>query len=206
MLKLIIFDCDGVMFDSRIANQEYYNHLLAHFSRPPMDDEELDFVHMNNVSASISHIFRHYPDQAIEKVTAYRNSIDYSIFFEFMNMEEDLIEFLEVAKQRYDLAISTNRTNTMTPLLKAFNLEGYFGKVMTAENARRPKPAPDALYEILEHYECKADEAIYIGDSIIDQQHTSACNMPLIAFKNPDLEAEFHVTRFMDILELPPLQ
>ncbi len=94
----------------------------------------------------------------------------------------------------------------MTPLLKAFNLEGYFGKVMTAENARRPKPAPDALYEILEHYECKADEAIYIGDSIIDQQHTSACNMPLIAFKNPDLEAEFHVTRFMDILELPPLQ
>ncbi len=206
MLKLIIFDCDGVMFDSRIANQEYYNHLLAHFSRPLMDDEELDFVHMNNVNASISHIFRHYPDQDIEKVTAYRNSIDYSLFFEFMNMEEDLIEFLEVVKQKYDLAISTNRTNTMTALLKAFKLEGYFGKVMTAENARRPKPAPDALYEILEHYGCKADEAIYIGDSIIDQQHASACNIPLIAFKNPELEAKYHVTRFMDILELPPLQ
>jgi phosphoglycolate phosphatase len=36
-LRVIIFDCDGVMFDSRQANINFYNHLLARFDQPPMD-------------------------------------------------------------------------------------------------------------------------------------------------------------------------
>jgi phosphoglycolate phosphatase len=204
MLKLIIFDCDGVMFDSRIANREYYNHLLVHFGRPIMDEDELTYVHMHNVRESVLYIFRHFPDQDLAAVDTYRRNLDYTPFFRFMHTEKDLVQFLEFAKKRFNLAISTNRTTTMTPLLKEFNLQGYFGKVMTAENARKPKPAPDALFEILEHFGCQTDEALYIGDSIIDRQHTEAAGMRLIAFKNPTLPAEFHVSSFMEICSLEP--
>ena len=58
MLKLIVFDCDGVMFDSKNANRTYYNFLLNHFGLPEMNEEELDFVHMSSVADSIQHIFR----------------------------------------------------------------------------------------------------------------------------------------------------
>ena len=139
MLKLIIFDCDGVMFDSRGAKREYYNHLLIHFRRPIMDEDELTFVHMHNVRDSIRYIFRRFPDQDMAAVDSYRKDLDYSPFFRFMHTEEDLVQFLEYAKKRYALAISTNRTTTMMPLLKEFNLDGYFGKVMTAENSRDRK-------------------------------------------------------------------
>jgi phosphoglycolate phosphatase len=204
MIKLIVFDCDGVMFDSRLANREYYNHLLVHFGRPVMDEDELDYVHMHNVNMSIRYIFRNYPDQDLTVVENYRRQLDYAPFFRFMRMEEDLLPFLNYAQSRFDLAISTNRTTTMRPLLKEFRLEKYFGKVMTADNARLPKPAPDALVEILEHFNHHPDEAIYIGDSIIDRQHTEAAGMQLIAFKNPRLPAEFHVSSFMEICTLPP--
>jgi phosphoglycolate phosphatase len=206
MLKLIIFDCDGVLFDSKEANRAYYNHLLQAFKRPLMDSAEVDYVHMHNVHESIRHIFRHYPDQDLEALNRYRNSLDYSTFFKYMQMEPDLVEFLEQTRKQYHLAISTNRTNTMEPLLKAYHLEQYFTKVMTAENARRPKPAPDALLEILDFYDCRSEEAIYIGDSIIDQEHSAGCNMRLIAFRNPKLRAEYHVNSFREILDLPPLQ
>lgn len=206
MLKLIIFDCDGVMFDSKFANREYYNQLLAHFQRPPMSPEELEHVHIHNVLDSIRHIFRHYPQQDLTEVNAYRMALDYTPFLSHMRMEPDLIEFLKKTKPRYKLAISTNRTNTMTPILQMFELQDYFDKVMTAENARRPKPAPDALLEILDYCECRTDEAIYIGDSIIDREHTANCGMRLIGFKNPDLAAEYHVTSFMEILGLPPFR
>jgi beta-phosphoglucomutase-like phosphatase (HAD superfamily) len=33
-LKLVIFDCDGVMFDSMEANRKYYNFLLEKFGHP----------------------------------------------------------------------------------------------------------------------------------------------------------------------------
>jgi len=205
-LKLVIFDCDGVMFDSKFANQTYYNHLLQHFGYPNMDDDELEFIHMHNVNDSTIHIFRHYPDQDLQEVDLFRQKIGYAPFLKHMKMEDDLIQFLDICTPRYQLAVSTNRTNTMEAILEIFKLNDYFVKVMTAENAKRPKPAPDALLEILEHCKCEADEAIYIGDSIIDREHSSGCGMRLIAFKNEKLPAEYHVNSFMEILQLPPFQ
>ena len=120
MLKLIIFDCDGVMFDSKFANRQYYNQLLAHFNRPEMTTDEIEHVHIHNVTDSTRHIFRSYPDQDMTAVDAYRKTLDYTPFLNHMRMEPDLIEFLETTKPRYQLAISTNRTNTMIPILEIF--------------------------------------------------------------------------------------
>jgi len=206
MLKLVIFDCDGVMFDSKQCNIEYYNHLLRHFGQPAMNAEEINHVHMHNVMDSVGHIFRHCPELSLSSVHDYRTNLDYTSFLKFMHMEEDLIEFLETIQHSYSLAISTNRTNTMETVLEIYGLEHYFGKVMTASNASRPKPAPDALLEILDFFHCQVDEAIYIGDSIIDEQHARSCGMKLIGFKNPALQADFHVNNFLEILTLPPFQ
>ncbi len=205
MLKLIVFDCDGVMFDSKNSNCHFYNSLLETFGRPPMSGPELDFVHMHNTADSIAHIFRHYPEQDLQEVDRYRRSCDYGPFLALLEMEKDLLPFLNITRPLYHLAISTNRTNTMEPLLKSFDLQHYFDKVMTAENARRPKPAPDALEEILAHFACRPEEAIYIGDSIIDQEHARSCRVPFIAFKNKTLQADYHVSSFLEILGLPPL-
>ncbi len=204
MLKLIVFDCDGVMFNSKKANCMYYNHLLAHFGLPSMSTEEEDYVHMNSVADSVQHIFRHYRNPDLEEVHAFRKSCGYTPFLTYMEMEEDLQEFLQITSSKYHLAISTNRTDTMLPLLKRYRLEEYFGKVVTAATARRPKPAPDGLLEILDFFGCTADEAVFIGDSIIDEQHAASCGVPLIAFKNPDLQAPYHVGGFMEILKLEP--
>lgn len=204
MLKLIVFDCDGVLFDSRQANQEYYNHLLRHFNHPPMDEAELEFVHMHSAADSVSHIFRHYSEHNFDEIDAYRRKLGYDRFLPYMKMEEDLTAFLDRVKNTHHLAISTNRGNTMMPLLKMYTLEKYFTKVVTSETAQRPKPAPEGLVEIMAHFNCTAEETIFIGDSILDRQHSAACNVPLIAFKNEQLDAEYHVSSFMDILTLPP--
>lgn len=205
MLKLIVFDCDGVLFDSKESNRQFYNHLLQNFHRAPMTEEECDFVHIHNTHDAIAHIFRHYPDQDMQEVERFRLSCNYTPFLQQLKMEEDLLHFLNAVHPRYHLAISTNRTNTIEPLLQFFQIRHYFGKIMTAQNARRPKPAPDALEEILAFYHCAPEEGIYIGDSIIDKEHANSCSVAFIAFKNQDLEADYHVSSFLEILSLPPL-
>jgi phosphoglycolate phosphatase len=203
MLKLIVFDCDGVMFDSQKANCMFYNHLLKHFGLAAMDEEEQHFVHIHNVITSVKHIFRHHSQPTLEEVHDYRLSCDYAPYLQYMTMEPDLIAFLQATGKNHHLAISTNRTNTMVPLLKSFKIEKYFEKVVTASTAKRPKPAPDGMLEILEHFGCLPEEAVFIGDSIIDEQHAASCNVPLIAFRNPDLKAHYHVNSFLEILSLP---
>ena len=204
MLKLIVFDCDGVMFDSKNLNKHFYNHLLAHFGYKEMDEEELDFVHIHNVLDSVAHIFRNYPETPVEKVHEYRLSLNYSDFLDYMEMESDLLYFLEQVKNDYKLAISTNRGDTMFTILETYDLKKYFGKVMTSTNAKRPKPAPDGMEEILEHFCVDNSEAIFIGDSRIDQLYAEASGVELIAFKNESLKAKYHVNNFTEILQLKP--
>lgn len=204
MLKLIVFDCDGVLFDSREANRIYYNDLLSAFGQPPMDDRELEFAHSHNVTDSVSHIFRNYPATDLEAVHRHRQSQSYTPYLSHMVMEPDLLEFLNTVKDRYHLAISTNRTTTMKPLLEAYGLTDYFELVVTSMDVDNPKPAPDALLKIFSHFNCSPEETIFIGDSVIDQQHAENAGVDLIAFKNKLLQARYHIDRFMQILELKP--
>jgi len=203
-LKLVVFDCDGVMFDSKNANRVYYNHIRETFGRPAMDEEELEYVHMHHVMDSIRHLFRNYPAD-LERAEAYRQSVDYTPYLQYMLMEPDLLEFLDFLHPGYKTAISTNRTSTMGSVLRIFKLTDRFDKVVTAFDVAHPKPHPEALEQILAHFGYNVDEAVYIGDSMVDREHTAALGMRLIAFKNPALPAEYHVSSFMEITRLPIL-
>ncbi len=204
-LKLVIFDCDGVMFDSKDANRKYYNHLLEKFGYPLMDQQEEDYVHSHNVLDSVSNIFRKYPHE-IDTVHAYRESVDYTPFLKYMLIEPDLKEFLTLLKPQFHTAISTNRSTTMPAVMKMHELDPYFDLVVTSLDVQYPKPHAEALLKILTHFQLSANQAVYIGDSMVDREHTAGVNMRLISFKNPELPADYHVNSFLDILSLPPFQ
>ena len=201
-LRLVIFDCDGVMFDSKDANRIYYNQLLEKFGHPFMDEKEEDYVHSHNVLDSVNYIFRKYPRE-IEEVNQYRISVDYTPFLKYMVIEPDLKEFLGMLKPKFYTAISTNRSNTMPSVMKMHDLESYFDLVVTSLDVEQPKPHTEGLVKILNHFQLSASEAVYIGDSMVDREHTAGVNMRLISFKNPDLPAEYHVNSFFDIPHLP---
>ncbi|MDF1613931.1 HAD family hydrolase [Desulfurivibrio dismutans] len=202
-IKLVVFDCDGVMFDSRGANREYYNRIRAHFGHPPMDEEELEYVHMHRVEDSVRYIFRNFPDD-LPAAASFHRELDYTPFLRYMYMEPDLIQFLDYLRPQRKTAISTNRTTTMPIVLEMFQLAPFFDQVVTAHDVANPKPHPEALEWIMENLGVGPDHTIYIGDSQVDREHTAAAGIPLIAFKNPALNAEYHVASFMEIVKLPP--
>ncbi|MCL1980489.1 MAG: HAD hydrolase-like protein [Proteobacteria bacterium] len=206
MLKLVVFDCDGVMFSSREANRQYYNDLLATFSCPPMNEDELNYVHIHNTHNSVAHIFRNHGHIAPELIEAHRLKLPYAPYLRFMTIEPDLLQFLALIKPSHQTAISTNRTDTMDIILDTFRLRPWFDMVVTALTAPRPKPAPDGLVMILDRLQVQPHEAIYIGDSVIDQEHCAGTGVDLIAFRNRALDARYHVEDFMSIAELPPFQ
>jgi phosphoglycolate phosphatase len=201
-VRVVIFDCDGVMFDSRRANEAYYNHILAHFKRPRMNSDQCEYVHMNTAERSVAHLFR--DDPRLKDALAYWRRTSYLPFIPLMEMEPYLKAFLEYLRPSHITAISTNRSDTMGPVLATYGLEGYFDLVVSCLDVKHPKPDPESLIKILDHFGLSPQEAIYIGDSEIDESAARAAGIPLVAYKNPYISAAYHVNHFKEIEDLLP--
>jgi HAD superfamily hydrolase (TIGR01509 family) len=199
-ISAVIFDCDGVMFDSRQANINFYNHLLDHFGLPAMREESFSYVHMQTADASVRHIFRGTP--YVEQAQAYRLQMDYAPFIKDMIMEPGLKALLKALKSRFGLAVATNRANTIDPVIKSFGLNEYFDLVISSLDVENPKPHPESLFRILEFFQITPRDAIYVGDSAVDEETAKAAGVLFISYKNKDLEADHHVEVLLDIVRL----
>ena len=193
----VIFDCDGVMFDSRQCNINFYNHLLSHFGLPLLRDEQVAYIHMASADESIRSIFRGSP--YLEQALAYRLQMDYTPFIRDMIPEPGLKELLTLLQSRHRLAVATNRSNTIRTVLDSFGLARYFDIVVCSLDVPKPKPHPDSLLKILDFFSIRPDQALYVGDSTVDAETAKAASVPFLAYKNRNLDAAFHVEQLLDI-------
>jgi len=199
-VKAVAFDCDGVMFDTAQANRFYYSHILLHFDRPAVTDEQFTFVHMHTVNESMAYLF---PDETILAAAyEFRKSMDYKQYLGYLTIEPHLVSLLEKLRPQIKTTIATNRTDTMDRLLAEFNLDGYFDLVVTASDVMRPKPHPEALLKILNYFDLEPYQTIYIGDSQVDEMAARSAAMPFVAFRNRKLSADYHIDTLKEFEEL----
>ena len=196
-IQAVVFDCDGVLFDTEVANRIYYGRILQHFGRPDLTDEQFVFVHMHTVAEAIEYLF---PDEKIRyEAHDFRKSMDYQEYLKYLDIEPYLVSLLEKLRPRIKTAIATNRTDTMNRLLAEFNLDGYFDLVVTSSDVERPKPHPDVLLKILNYFKLAPNQTIYVGDSKVDELAAEAARIQLIAYRNRDLESNYHIDTLKDL-------
>ncbi|MBA3013030.1 MAG: HAD family hydrolase [Proteobacteria bacterium] len=198
-IKAVVFDCDGVLFDTALANRKFYDEVLASFGKPELTDVQFVNVHMMTVTMAIEYLF---PGQADHKaVFSSLKQIGYAKFIPYMSMEDGLIRLLTILKNKgFIRAIATNRTNTMEQVLKDYGLESYFEMVVTAADVKNPKPDPEQLLKIMETFHLDPREVIFIGDSEYDLRAARRAGTWFIAFKQEKLEADVFVDAMEDIL------
>ncbi|MBC2717398.1 MAG: HAD-IA family hydrolase [Desulfobacteraceae bacterium] len=196
-IKVLTFDCDGVMFDTEKANKAYYNHLLNYFGRPSITPDQFVYVQMHTVDESIAHLF---PDrQSFEAAQSLRKQTGYDPYLKYMEIEPDLISLLEKYTGRLNIAVATNRTDTMNKVLAVHDIEKYFDLVVTALDVPRPKPHPDPLLRVLEYFHVAPDEMLYVGDSELDDLAAKAAGVPLVAYDNVSLAGDYHITSLKEL-------
>ena len=114
-IRVVAFDCDGVLFDTEAANWAYYNHILAHFGRPSMTADQFAYAHQHTLNESIAHLFG--DTQSIAAVHTYRQQMDYGQFLKYLKIEPHLTPLLRRIRPPINTAIATNRTDTVDRLL-----------------------------------------------------------------------------------------
>ena len=190
-IEVVAFDCDGVLFDTAQANRYYYSHVLQHFGRPVLTEQQFRYVHMHTVHESMAYLF---PDEnTLDAAHEFRKTMDYKKYLSFLTVEPQLVSLLEKLRPQIKTAIATNRTDTMEQLLAEFDLDGYFDLIVTSSDVKQPKPHPEVLLKILAYFDLSPDQVIYIGDSQVDELAARAAQIPLVAYSNRELDAEYHI-------------
>jgi HAD superfamily hydrolase (TIGR01509 family) len=196
-VKVVAFDCDGVLFDTEQSNRAYYNALLSHLGYPDLTAEQFNYVHMHTVDDSLAYLFR--DQESLAQAYAYRKTLDYSEFIKLMVVEPNLIRLLRKIRPQIKTAIATNRTDTVNGLLDEFGLGEFFDLVVSSSDVNLPKPHPDSLLRILQYFHIQPDEAIYVGDSNVDELAANSAGVQLIAFRNPELSSAYHIDSLKEL-------
>ncbi len=194
----IIFDCDGVIINSKEANIKFYNLILEGLGLSKMDKEQEDYVHSHTVSESIKYIV---PQEMVEKAFEIGKGISYTEVIDLIELEDGLIDFLNILKKKgKKCAINTNRTNTMPLILSKYGLESYFDPVVTAWTIKNPKPHPESVFFILKKWGLLPKDVLFIGDSEVDELTAKNVPVDFVAYKNNSLKGLANISNYNSLV------
>jgi phosphoglycolate phosphatase len=203
-IRCVIYDCDGVLFDSLEANTKLYNDLCAMAGRGPLREDEMQYVHTHTVFEALHFIFGKENDlekKALEILK--QKQVDLKNYVGYLKMEPHLFQTLDNLKEKGILrAINTNRTTSMKYIMERYNLWPYFEMVVTALDVENPKPHPESIEKIVQAFQLKKEEAVFVGDSEVDQQTAKSSGIKFIAYKNKEVANDAYINDHLDLLKI----
>jgi HAD superfamily hydrolase (TIGR01509 family) len=198
-MRCVIYDCDGVLFDSLEANSRLYNDLCALGGRAPLREEEIKYVHIHTVYEAVHFIFG--KDEGSEKKAfEILKQVDFREYIVYLKMEPHLLQTLGTLKENGILrVVNTNRTTSMPHVMDRFNLWPFFDMVVTALDVKNPKPHPESIEKILQTFNLKREEVVFVGDSEVDQQAAQSAGIKFVAYKNKEIPSDAFIEDHLEL-------
>jgi len=195
---LIIYDCDGVLIDSREANRAFYNDILAHFGLPLLTEEQLDYVQVSTSGQAVDLLFTDTPWK--DAAQAYQLTLDNEPYIARLRLMPHVRGVLAALRPHCRTAVATNRGRSLSPILEHFHLNGLLDYTVSSYDVAIPKPHPECLFKVLDYFQAPPQAALYIGDAEVDRLVAGRAGVPFCAYQNPGLEACFHLMDHLDLL------
>jgi phosphoglycolate phosphatase len=169
--RLLVFDLDGTLVDSKVDLANAVNVALESFDLPPLPHPMIYSYVGDGASMLIRRALpREKADllpEVLDRFLAYyrRHLLDTTRAY------PGVVAALRKWAGIYRMAVLTNKGVAMTKeTLSGLSLDGYFFEVRGGDSFGTKKPDPEGLLHILREAGVEAQEAVMIGDSRNDVQ------------------------------------
>ena len=185
---LIIFDLDGTLINTIDDLGQACNHALSACGYPTHKIEDYPRLVGNGINKLIE---RALPEEHRNEETVMQLRTFFVPYYDEHNCDltqpyDGIPALLETLKQQgHTLAVASNKYQAATEKIVAKLFPGIFDVVLgERENVAR-KPDPQIVWDIVEAIGRKGEEAIedalYIGDSLVDAETAKAAKLPFVA-------------------------
>ena len=166
--QLLVFDFDGTLVDTKKDIADSVNRALKELELRTLDRESLyAFIgkgvnHLmtrslegtghNDLPRAIDAFMRHYETHLMDQTELFPNSR----------------EILEHFAGKENTILSNKPTLFITRILDALDWRTPFSTILGGDSMPEKKPDPRGLLHILEQHKVRPEEALMIGDSLVD--------------------------------------
>jgi phosphoglycolate phosphatase len=174
-IRLLVFDLDGTLIDSRLDLIHSVNAMLQHIGRPALDGDVIASYVGDGAPALVRRAVGDTDDEALflgalEYFLGYYriHKLDHTTVYP--GMAETLASLVTPSNEvRRQMAILSNKpVNPSRDIVQALRLGDFFVRVYGGNSFTTKKPDPLGVRTILQETGVAADEALIIGDSSID--------------------------------------
>lgn len=196
-VKCLIFDMDGLMFDSEVIAEMAYKKAVQEFGYEISNEIYYQLLGRNKADAHIiikELMGEEYPAHEIHKLA---HEFKYAHIQEHgLPMKKGLMELLEFAKQKGILmaVASSSDKSIIEWYLKLGGIETYFDYIISGEQVVHSKPNPEIFLRVCRELGVTPKEALVLEDSKNGIMAAVNGNIPVICI--PDiLDHEDEVTK-----------
>jgi len=169
-MRLIAFDLDGTLIDSRRDLAESTNEMLGTYGAPalPIDDVARMVGEGARVLVERALAASGLDPQTPDALDRFREIYDRRLLIH-TRPYDGIAEVVENLSRSSTLAVLTNKPEAPSRrLLDAFGLAATFGTVIGGDSGPPRKPDPSGLQLLMSKYGAGAAETWLVGDSMID--------------------------------------
>ena len=197
----VIFDCDGVIVDSRESNTVFYNRVLEHFNLPPMTPEQEKFCFMATAMQALLHIVPPHLHKQISYVTSEVVNYHRDIM-PMLRLQPGFVDFIDYLRDKQvRMSVHTNRRlEGIQTVLDIFGLPSYFDPVVAADTAA-PKPSPEGALRICATWQTPPETVLFVGDSEHDKETAQGAGVVFAAFNGGALRGQITATDYPGLRE-----
>jgi phosphoglycolate phosphatase len=173
-IKLLIFDLDGTLIDSRLDLVHSVNAMLKHFRRPELPGEVVASYVGDGAPMLVRRALGDPKDEGFVKealeyfLVYYRaHKLDHTRVYD--SVKESLTAILNSNGTPRKMAVLSNKpVHPSRAIVDALGLAGFFVQVYGGNSFATKKPDPEGARRLLAETKTQAREAVIIGDSSID--------------------------------------
>ena len=194
--KGIIFDMDGVIYDISEAIKKAVDDSVEKYGMNVNPDEVME---------EIAHLIEEIQNYPVPKILL--NSYDllkvkflegisffkklriaifmFNQFNKYKEAESTIFKGIDdlisnLAKNVKLAILTNNKSQYAEEVLEKFNLSNYFSTIVGFNDVTEVKPNPEGILKILDKWNLKPEDAIFIGDMTTDIEAGKAANVTMI--------------------------
>lgn len=179
--RLVVYDLDGTLVDTRADIAASANHLRRQMGLEPLPDQWVCGYVGLGLKKLVQNVLGTEEESRVEEgMRVYR-----AFYSEHMLDNTALYpgarEVLEHFRPRVQ-AVITNKPNPYSrQILEALEVAGYFVEIVAGDSGYAKKPDPASLNAILEREKIAPEEALFVGDSPVDVATGAAAGVMTVA-------------------------